>query len=306
MTFKPLMLAALIGLSLNLTPAVAADIHASDSIAAVVDNDIITQRQLSQAVAAARRNVPKGTQIDDTELRKQVLVQMVNRSLIIQAGTRRNLSASEAEIDAVIARNPSLKNASKAQRREIADDIIIDKVRQQAVMQNSRVSDAEVNAFIASAKQQGVTLPEGEPLRQYNAQHILIKADSDNAAVAAESTIRKIYAQARSGANFDALARQYSQDGSASDGGNLGWFSDGLMVAPFEDAVHKLKPGQISQPVRTQFGWHIIKLNDVREGGTPEERQRNAVRQYIMQQKAQQATVNLMKELHGSAYVDIR
>ncbi|WP_437179477.1 peptidylprolyl isomerase [Neisseria perflava] len=300
------MLAALIGLSLNLTPAVAADIHASDSIAAVVDNDIITQRQLSQAVAAARRNVPKGTQIDDTELRKQVLVQMVNRSLIIQAGTRRNLSASEAEIDAVIARNPSLKNASKAQRREIADDIIIDKVRQQAVMQNSRVSDAEVNAFIASAKQQGVTLPEGEPLRQYNAQHILIKADSDNAAVAAESTIRKIYAQARSGANFDALARQYSQDGSASDGGNLGWFSDGLMVAPFEDAVHKLKPGQISQPVRTQFGWHIIKLNDVREGGTPEERQRNAVRQYIMQQKAQQATVNLMKELHGSAYVDIR
>ncbi|MCP1773226.1 peptidyl-prolyl cis-trans isomerase SurA [Neisseria perflava] len=306
MTFKPLMLAALIGLSLNLTPAVAADIHASDSIAAVVDNDIITQRQLSQAVAAARRNVPKGTQIDDTELRKQVLVQMVNRSLIIQAGKRRNLSASEAEIDAVIARNPSLKNASKAQRREIADDIIIDKVRQQAVMQNSRVSDAEVNAFIASAKQQGVTLPEGEPLRQYNAQHILIKADSDNAAVAAESTIRKIYAQARSGANFDALARQYSQDGSASDGGNLGWFSDGLMVAPFEDAVHKLKPGQISQPVRTQFGWHIIKLNDVREGGTPEERQRNAVRQYIMQQKAQQATVNLMKELHGSAYVDIR
>ncbi|WP_437179589.1 peptidylprolyl isomerase [Neisseria perflava] len=300
------MLAALIGLSLNLTPAVAADIHASDSIAAVVDNDIITQRQLSQAVAAARRNVPKGTQIDDTELRKQVLVQMVNRSLIIQAGKRRNLSASEAEIDAVIARNPSLKNASKAQRREIADDIIIDKVRQQAVMQNSRVSDAEVNAFIASAKQQGVTLPEGEPLRQYNAQHILIKADSDNAAVAAESTIRKIYAQARSGANFDALARQYSQDGSASDGGNLGWFSDGLMVAPFEDAVHKLKPGQISQPVRTQFGWHIIKLNDVREGGTPEERQRNAVRQYIMQQKAQQATVNLMKELHGSAYVDIR
>ena len=46
-----------------------------------------------------------------------------------------------------------------------------------------------------------------------------------------------------------------------------------MMVAPFEEAVHKLKPGQISAPVRTQFGWHIIKLNDVREAGTPEERQ---------------------------------
>ena len=143
-------------------------------------------------------------------------------------------------------------------------------------------------------------------MRQYNAQHILIKADSDNAAAAAESTIRKIYAQARSGADFAGLARQYSQDGSAANGGDLGWFSDGMMVTPFEDAVHKLKPGQVSAPVRTQFGWHIIKLNDIRESGTPEERQRNAVRQYISQQKAQQATTNLLRELHSSSFVDIR
>ena len=137
-------------------------------------------------------------------------------------------------------------------------------------------------------------------------QHILIKADNDNAAVGAESTIRKIYSQARSGADFGGLARQYSQDSSAGNGGDLGWFADGMMVAPFEEAVHKLKPGQISAPVRTQFGWHIIKLNDVREAGTPEERQQNAVRQYLSQQKAQQATTNLLRELHSSSYVDVR
>ncbi|WP_373754142.1 foldase protein PrsA [Neisseria weixii] len=304
MNVKPLMLAVVFGLSLNAVHA--ADVKASDSIAAVVDNDIITQRQVNEALAAARRNLPKGTQVTDAELRQQVVAQMVNQSLIVQAGKRRNIQASEAEIDAVIAQNPALKNANKRVRREIGDSIIVEKVRQQAIMENSRVSDSEVTSFINRAQQQGVALPEGEPLRQYNAQHILIKADSDNAAAAAESTIRKIHAQARSGADFAGLARQYSQDGSAANGGDLGWFSDGMMVTPFEDAVHKLKPGQVSAPVRTQFGWHIIKLNDIRESGTPEERQRNAVRQYISQQKAQQATTNLLRELHSSSFVDIR
>ena len=287
-------------------PAVQSGVHLSDGIAAVVDNEVITHRQVEQAVAQARQTMPKGTQMDANELRQQVLAQMINQSLILQAGKRRNIQATDSEIEAVIAHNPNIKNPSAAVRQDIADSIIVEKVRQQAIMQNSRVSDSEVARYIEQAKQQGVTLPEADPVRQYHAQHILIKADNDNAAVGAESTIRKIYSQARSGADFGGLARQYSQDSSAGNGGDLGWFADGMMVAPFEEAVHKLKPGQISAPVRTQFGWHIIKLNDVREAGTPEERQQNAVRQYLSQQKAQQATTNLLRELHSSSYVDIR
>ena len=303
MNFKPLILAAALGLTLN---AHAVDVKFSDGIAAVVDNDVITQREVAQAVAAARSRLPKGSQISNDELRQQVLSQLVNQSLIIQAGKRKKIQASEAEIDAVLAQNPTqAKKANKAVRRQIADSIVVEKVRQQAIMQNSRVSDAEVDRFLAQAQRQGITLPAGEPLRQYKAQHILLKADSDNAVSAAESSIRKIYAQARSGTDFSALARQYSQDTSAGNGGDLGWFSDGQMVAPFEDAVHKLKPGQVSPPVRTQFGWHIIKLNEVRDAGTPEERQRNAVRQYISNQRAQQATTNLLQELHSSSYVNV-
>ncbi|ASK27479.1 peptidylprolyl isomerase [Neisseria chenwenguii] len=301
MNFKPLIPAALLALSFNLQ---AAEVKLSDGIAAVAGNDVITLRELSRAVAQARKSAPKGT--SEAELRRQVLGQLVNQSLIIQAGKRRNIQASEAEIDAAVAANPALKNAGKAARREVADGIIMAKVRQQAILQNSQVSDGEIDSFIARAKQQGVQLPAGEPIRQYSAQHILLKADNDNAAKAAESSIRKILKQARGGTDFAALARRYSQDGSAANGGDLGWFSDGMMVPQFEDAVHKLKPGQISAPVRTQFGWHIIKLNNVRDAGMPEERQRNAVRQYIAQQKAQQATGNLLRELHSGSYVNIR
>ncbi|EMS1698213.1 peptidylprolyl isomerase [Neisseria gonorrhoeae] len=277
-------------------------IRFSDGIAAVADNEVITNRRLAEAKAT----LPEDAQISESELSRQVLMQLVNQSLIVQAGKRRNIQASEAEIDAVVAQNPALKNLSPTQRRELADNIIAEKVRQQAVMQNSRVSEAEIDAFLEQAQKQGITLPEGAPLRQYRAQHILIKADSENAAVGAESTIRKIYGEARSGTDFSSLARQYSQDASAGNGGDLGWFADGVMVPAFEEAVHALKPGQVGAPVRTQFGWHIIKLNEVRDAGTPEERIRNSVRQYIFQQKAGQATVNLLRDLHSGAYVDIR
>ncbi|MCF7529076.1 peptidylprolyl isomerase [Neisseria lisongii] len=304
MNIKPLAAAFILGLSFH--AAQAADIKASDSIAAVVDNEVITQRQLNEAVADARRSLPKGTQPEEAQFREQVLLQLINQSLIVQAGKRRNIPVTDAEIDAVLAHNPALKKGRASDRNKAKDLLIMEKVRQQAVMQHSRVSDAEVEHFIQQAAAQGIALPEGEPLRQYRAQHILVKADSDNAAVAAESAIRKIHHQARSGTDFSALAREYSQDGSAAQGGDLGWFSDGMMVVPFEEAVHKLKAGQISAPVRTQFGWHIIKLNEVRDAGTPEERRHNAVRQYISEQKAQQATIELLQELHSGAYIDVR
>ena len=180
------------------------------------------------------------------------------------------------------------------------------KVQQQAILQNARVSEAEVDAALARAQQQGVAIPEGEAPRQYRAQHILIKAEKENAVAAAEAVINKIRVQAEKGRDFGELARQYSQDGSAAQGGDLGWFGDGMMVPEFESAVQKLKKGQVSRPVRTQFGWHLIKLNDVREVGTPEERRRNTIRQYIMQQKAEQAAGQLLQQLHESTYVDVR
>ncbi|QEY26692.1 peptidylprolyl isomerase [Neisseria zalophi] len=318
MKFKPLILAATLGLAFQSIHA--AEVKQVDGIAAIAGNEVITQRDVRQAMAEARRQLGK-TNINEEELRAQVMRQLIDQAIVLQAGKRRNITATEIEIDDALANiaraqkttvdnlyaQGAKNGASKAAiRRSIADSIIINKVQQQAILQYSRVSDAEINETIARAREQGITLPAGEPLRQYHAQHILLKAESDNAFKAAESSIRKIHKQAADGADFSALARQYSQDGSAQNGGDLGWFSDGQMVPEFETAVHGLQPGQVSRPIRTQYGWHIIKLNDIRDSGTPEERQREAVRQYIAQQKAAQAADNLMKELYESTHVEIR
>ena len=104
------------------------------------------------------------------------------------------------------------------------------------------------------------------------ARHILITVpeDADDAAVeAARKKLLDISKRIEAGEDFSDLAREFSQDpGSASDGGSLGEIERGMMVKPFEDVLFALQPGQISDPVRTQFGWHLIRLDRVNPGGT--------------------------------------
>ena len=97
--------------------------------------------------------------------------------------------------------------------------------------------------------------------KEYSAQHILV--DSEEKAT-------ELKAQIDGGADFAELAKTNSSDtGSAVNGGDLGWFGLGVMVAPFEAAVVSLTPGTVSAPVQTDFGWHLIKLNEVRDAAKP-------------------------------------
>lgn len=95
---------------------------------------------------------------------------------------------------------------------------------------------------------------------EYNAAHILVETEEAAADLAA---------QARDGADFGGLAREHSTGPSGPNGGDLGWFGEGMMVAPFEEAVKQLKVGDVSDPVQTQFGWHVIKLNENRAKEAP-------------------------------------
>ena len=90
---------------------------------------------------------------------------------------------------------------------------------------------------------------------EFRASHILVKD---------QATADKLYERVKKGESFESLARQYSTCPSKSKGGDLGWFGEGQMVAPFENAVRKMSTGSISRPVRTQFGFHIIKKTGAR------------------------------------------
>ena len=99
-----------------------------------------------------------------------------------------------------------------------------------------------------------------ERKKEYNASHILVETETE-----AEELLLKL----KNGADFSELAKTYSTGPSGAQGGNLGWFGQGAMVPTFENAVIKLKIDELSVPVQTQFGWHLIKLNDVRKTPVP-------------------------------------
>lgn len=90
----------------------------------------------------------------------------------------------------------------------------------------------------------------------------MVKANASHILVKTEEEAKRIKEKLNQGEKFEDLAKQYSLCPSKKKGGNLGWFFNGQMVKEFEKATFDLKKGEISKPIKTQFGWHIIKLND--------------------------------------------
>ena len=108
-------------------------------------------------------------------------------------------------------------------------------------------------------------------------------------------------------ATFDELARKNSQDdGSASDGGDMGWANPGQFVPEFEQAMNNMDPGQISDPVTTRFGVHLIQVEGRREKVLTPDEQRQLARNVLREKKAQEAFETWAKEVRGRAYVEYR
>lgn len=127
-----------------------------------------------------------------------------------------------------------------------------------ALEADTTISDADLHAQYDKEKSQLMT-PE-----KRRAQHILITGKDDAAAL---KEAQDVLAQAKAGKDFGALARQYSKDpGSAGNGGELGWADKTTFVAPFTDALFSMQPGEIRGPVKTQFGYHIIRLEEIQPG----------------------------------------
>lgn len=155
-----------------------------------------------------------------------------------------------------------------------------------------KVTDQEIEAFYKANLE---SLKEKE---QVKARHILIAVDEDasDAKVAeAKRKIESVLKQARAGKDFGKLAAKYSEGPSAPSGGDLGWFGKGMMVRKFEKAAFKLGKNQISNPVRTRFGWHIIKVEDRKEAGVPTLAEvRDKVRRDVAEEKAAEKISDLL------------
>jgi peptidyl-prolyl cis-trans isomerase C len=230
---------------------------------ATVDGTPISRVEYDIYLKSLLRGRPVGDLT--TEQKSQVLDEMVNMQLLAAQGLKEGVEKDPdvaAQLDVV--RMRVLADAESAK-----------------YLKDKEPTDAELHAEYETAV---ASMDKTE----YHARHILVASKE-----AAEAAIKKI----KGGAKFEDVAKAESTDSSKANGGDLGWFSLTRMAKPFGDAVKGLKKGEMtSTPVQTQFGWHVIKLEDTRETAPPPfEQVKQQVNTGVMQKKLQAYVESLKK-----------
>ncbi|TNC74265.1 peptidylprolyl isomerase [Rubellimicrobium roseum] len=242
-------------------PAPATDATRDTVVASVNGTDIT----LGQVLVAARQLPAQYQQLPPDVLFGGVVDQLIQQELLAQQATE-----------------PS-----------VATGIAIENQRR-ALLANEVLGDIAGTAVTDEAVQAAYDAQYGnvEPATEWNASHILVETEEE-----AQAVVERLNA----GEEFAAVAQEVSTDtGSGAQGGELGWFGPGMMVPEFETGVSGLEAGQTSAPIQSQFGWHVIRLNETRPQEAPA---LDAVRAEIEGQLQQQAVEARLAELEAGAQV---
>jgi peptidyl-prolyl cis-trans isomerase SurA len=148
---------------------------------------------------------------------------------------------------------------------------------------------------------------ERQTVTETLARHILLQANTIRSEDATRAQVYELYDRLKKGSDFAELAKKYSDDpGSKNSGGDLGWQPPGVFAPEFQQQIDTLKPGEMSQPFHSQFGWHIAQVQDRRSRDVTEEARRGRARQAIMQRKDAEEYEAWLRRLREEAYVEYR
>ncbi len=254
-------------------PAGAEDLQ---RIAAVVNDQVISMYDL----AGRTRLIIVSSGLQDTpeiraRLAPQILRTLIDETLELQEARRLNITVSTKEIEQVVGRIAQQNDMSLAQfddfiktshiplsavTQQIRAGIAWSKIVAQKIRPTIEIGDDQVQEYLARLK-----ADENKP--QYRLAEIFLGVDSPQQDEDVRRTAERLADQVRQGANFAALARQFSQSATAAVGGDMGWIEQGSLQPELEKAVEQLKTGQVSDPVRTVAGYHIFLLRGIRQVG---------------------------------------
>jgi peptidyl-prolyl cis-trans isomerase C len=252
---------------------------APDEVAAKVNGVPISTLELNRSFLA-HVQVPY-TAVQEDPRAKQVLQQildsLIDRELLLQQAKSKKITVTPQQVDAqmqqLAQRFPSpeaFDQALAAQnftrdtvKKDVEGQLLRRQLVEKEILDKVKVSDRDVQDFYDKNKDKYV---EEEQVR---ARHILVKVPKE-ASAADDAKLKgkadEALKRAKKGEDFATLAKELSDDGSKQDGGDLGFFPRGRMVGPFEEAAFALQPNQISDVIRTQFGYHIIKVEERKAG----------------------------------------
>jgi peptidyl-prolyl cis-trans isomerase C len=248
------------------------------------------------------------------EVYRAILDQLVTYTALIQEARARDVNVTPAEAkqvsDAKIAelrqQIPDPKAFDKALadrnmtldrlRSDIRNDLAVNKMMEAEIAGTPPVSDADVQDFYAKNPDQ---------FSGVRASHILVRPEGFDEASKkkARATAEDVLKQAKSGADFAELAKKHSSDGSAQQGGDLGFFTKGAMVPEFSNAAFALQPGQISDVVETQFGFHIIK--SVERKDIPFAEATSKIRDFLTAKRRDERQQAFVAQVKGKSKIEV-
>lgn len=261
-----LPLAAILAAGITITGASFLAAQGADPVIARVDGTEIRESDL----ALAEDDIGSGLQPSPPEIRRETLLTYLIDVTII---------AREAEAQK-LAQTPGFERRLAFARQKVLMEALLDKESKGAATE------------AAMKKIYDDSIAQNKPVEEVRARHILVET---------EEKAKEVLAKLKAGGDFAALAKAESKDTGSSDGGDLGYFTKEQMVPEFSEAAFKLEKGGLSEPVKSQFGWHIIKLEDKRNKPLPEyEQVKGQIENYVVRR----AQTELVGKLRDAAKVE--
>ncbi len=277
-------MALLAGLSLTYQfNALAAEVVEMDRIVAIVDQTVVTEQELESRMATVKAQFKKqGTELPAEDiLRKQILERLISDTLQLQYAAQTGLKVDDNQLDKTISRIAEQNQLSQAEfaealakdgvsmtkfRSDIRSEITLARLREREVDGRVNVSESEIDNFLTSQA------ANNENQDEYEIAHLLIRTPEEGATEdiqKAKSKVDKALSDLKAGVSFAKVSASYSDAPNALEGGNLGWKSAAQMPALFLDALKPMKIGEVSAPLRSPNGFHVLKLSNKRGGNSP-------------------------------------
>ena len=262
--------------------AAAQRISLVDRIVAVVNSEVVTNSELLERVLVAERQMKqRNTPVPEPRLlERQVLERLILEKAQLQMAKETGLRVDEVQLDRTLARiaeNNKMTLSAFRQtlerdgiqferfRDEIRSEIMVTRLREREVEDKIQISDSEIDLYIAENEGPGASLGDVE----YNIAHVLIRLPEQatpDSIQAARGRAEKVIAEANAGSDFAKLAASYSDAPDALAGGQMGWRSHDRLPELFSGALKDLRPGGLSQVLRSPAGFHVLKLVERRGG----------------------------------------
>lgn len=288
-----------------------------DRVVAVVDDDIIMQSELLERTASIRMRMrEQQTQLPPTDvLLQQVLERMIVENIELQMAERAGIRVNDNQLNDTLSNIARQNNMTTEQFREtilsegmswpalrdqIRRELTVNQLRQRRVASRIQITDLDVTNFLNSEVAKTNLAPD------YRLGHILIPTNEDTNLNAAEETALLVYQKLQQGADFAALAIQYSSGEAALSGGDLGWRKAAQLPTLFSDTVLDMKDGEVSAPIRSASGFHIIKVLELR-GGTEQIVRQTKTRHILVKPneiRSELETQNLINDIHRQLLKD--